>query len=150
MEQLPKDLPNMTNPDPRALRITPLMAVRLQSDTDFSLNGNAQVTYTMPHQQVAGRVFVIQLYNELAIRGKRTDQFLAGYGKFVTPDENTVQFSFTTPKVTVKRGQIWLVALYGFQYAPNTTPTPSPTPSASSSASPTPSGTMQPTPTSSP
>lgn len=147
MEPLPKDLPNMTNADPRALRITPLMALRLQSDTDFSLNGNAQVVFTMPRQQITGRVFAIQLYNETAIRGKRTDQFLAAYPKFTAPDENTVTFSFTTPKVTVKRGQIWLVGLYGFQYAPGTTPTPSPTPSPTSSASASPAAGASPAPT---
>ena len=81
MEPLPKDVPAMTNPDPRALRITPIVAIRLQSDTDFSLNGNAAVQYTIPHPQVATRSFAIQLYNESAVRGKRTDQYLATYTK---------------------------------------------------------------------
>jgi hypothetical protein len=138
MEPLPKDIPSMTNPDPRLLRITPMVAIRLQSDTDFSLNGNAAVTYTMPKPQVATRSFAIQLYNETAIRGKRTDQYLATYTKANVGD-TTVAFSFATPRVTVKRGQIWLLALYGFQYPPNTTPTPSPSPASSGSPSPSPS-----------
>ncbi|MBV8371944.1 MAG: hypothetical protein JOY69_01670 [Candidatus Eremiobacteraeota bacterium] len=137
MEPLPKDVPTMTNPDPRALRITPMVAVRLQSDTDFSLNGGASVEFTMPRQQVATRSFAVQLYNETAIRGKRSDQYVATYTKSTVGD-TTVQFAFTTPRVTVKRGQIWLLALYGFQYPPGTTPTPSPDDS-SSSASPSPS-----------
>lgn len=138
MEQLPTDVPNMTNPDPRLLRITPLMAIRLQSDTDFALNGTAQVSFTMPRQQVFGRSFSMQLYNETAVRGKRTDQFLANYTKNTVGD-TSVQFDFTTPRVTVKRGQIWLLALYGYQYPPGTTPTPSPSPNVSNSPSPSPS-----------
>ncbi|HEY1654042.1 MAG TPA: hypothetical protein VGF86_02885 [Candidatus Tumulicola sp.] len=140
MEPLPKDVPAMTNPDPRALRITPLVAVRLQSDTDFSLNGTAVVNYTLPQPQIATRSFAIQLYNEAALHGKRTDQFLATYTKSTVGD-NTVQFTFATPRVTVKRGQIWLLALYGMQFPPGTTPTPSPSPAGSTapSASPSPS-----------
>lgn len=142
MEPQPKDVPNMTNPDPRALRITPLMAIRLQSDTDFALNGTAAVSYTLPHPLVLGRSFSMQLYNETALHGKRTDQFLATYSKDTVGD-TSVQFNFTTPRVTVKRGQIWLLALYGYQYPPGTTPTPSP--SATSSGSPTPSPSPSPT-----
>lgn len=138
MEPLPKDVPAMTNPDPRALRVTPLVAIRLQSDTDFSLNGTAAVNYTIPRQQVSGRSFAIQLYNEAALRGKRTDQFLATYTKSTVGD-TSIQFNFTTPRVTVKRGQIWLLALYGMQFPPGTTPTPSPSPGGSASPSPSPS-----------
>jgi hypothetical protein len=138
MEPLPKDVPAMTNPDPRALRVTPLVAIRLQSDTDFSLNGTAAVNYTIPRQQVSGRSFAIQLYNEAALRGKRTDQFLATYTKSTVGD-TTIQFNFTTPRVTVKRGQIWLLALYGMQFPPGTTPTPSPSPGGSATPSPSPS-----------
>ncbi|MEO6836656.1 MAG: hypothetical protein ABI231_12235 [Candidatus Tumulicola sp.] len=149
MEPLPKDVPVMTNPDPRALRLTPLVAIRLQSDADFALNGNAAVAYTMPRQQVTGRSFAIQLYNEVAVRGKRTDQFLATYTKSAVGD-TSVQFVFTTPKVTVKRGQIWLLALYGMQFPPGTTPTPSPNPSASASAAPSSNPSPTPSPSASP
>ena len=135
MEPLPKDVPPMTNPDPRLLRITPLVAIRLQSDTDFSLNGYASASFTLPQAQFAGRSFSIQLYNEGVIRTKRTDAYLAGYNT-ATTSGTTVSFSFPTPKVTVRRGQIWLIALYGYQYPPGTTPTPSPTPSGSPAASP--------------
>jgi hypothetical protein len=145
MEPLPKDVPAMNNPDPRALRVTPLASIRLQSDTDFSLNGGASVEYSMPRQVVATRSFAIQLYNESAVRGKRTDQYVATYTKSTVGD-TTVQFSFSTPRVTVKRGQIWLIALYGFQYPPGTTPTPSP--DSSGSGSPSPSPNPSPTPSS--
>jgi hypothetical protein len=139
-EPLPKDIPGMTNPDPRALRVTPLTAIRLQSDTDFSLNGRASVVYTMPRQQIYGRSFAIQLYNEGAVHGKRTDTYLATYTQAVIGD-TTVQFTFPTPTVTVRRGQIWLLAMYGMQFPPGTTPTPSPTAGASSSPTTSPSPT---------
>ncbi len=138
VEPLPKDLPPMTNPDPRLLRVTPMMAIRLQSDTDFSLNGFAAATFTLPQQQFAGRSFTIQLYNEGVIRGKRLDQFLATYSR-ATTNGTTVSFEFPTPKVTVRRGQIWLLALYGYQYPPGTTPAPTASPAGSSSPSPSPS-----------
>lgn len=143
MEPQPKDVPTMTNPDPRLLRITPMVAIRLQSDTDFGLNGTAAVVYTMPKPQIATRSFAIQLYNETALRGKRTDQYLATYTKYSATD-TTVAFNFTTPRVTVKRGQIWLLALYGFQYPPGTTPTPSPSPASSSAPSSSPSPSPSP------
>ena len=137
-EPLPKDVPAMTNPDPRALHVTPLMALRLQSDTDFTLNGLASVSFTLPRVQFAQRSFAIQLYNEGVIRGKRTDQFLASYAKS-NVQEQTVSFSFPTPKITVRKGQMWLLTLYGYQFPPGTTPTPSPSPGGSAAASPSPS-----------
>jgi hypothetical protein len=57
-----------------------------------------------------------------------------------------VQFSFPMPKLTVPRGQVWLLALYGMQFPPGVTPGPSPSPSASSSASPSASGSSSPSP----
>jgi hypothetical protein len=132
-EPLPKDVPPMVNPDVRALHVTPIVAIRLQSDTDFSLSGWALVHYLLPRQQLPTRGFAIQLYNEGVLRGKRTDQFLATYNKYQLQDDGNLQFTFPTPKLTVKRGQIWLLALYGQSYAPGSTPTPSPSPNASGS-----------------
>jgi hypothetical protein len=136
MEPLPRDVPNMTNPNPLFERITPLVAIRLQSTMDFVLNGGSTVQYTLPPVQYAGRVFALQLYNETSLRGKRTDQFIASYQTFTTPQSNTVQFQFNLPKVTVRHTQVWLLAMYGAQLPPGTTPTPSPTPSSSASPSP--------------
>ncbi len=136
MEPLPKDVPAMTNPDPRLMRVTPLVAIRLQSSMDFQLNGGATVQYTLPAIQSAGRVFGLQLYNETYLHGKRTDQFLANYGKWTSTGNSTVQFTFTVPKLTVRHSQIWLLAMYGAQLPPGSTPTPSPSPSSSASASP--------------
>lgn len=140
MEPLPKDVPSMTNPDPRFMRITPLVAIRLQSDMDFKLNGGASAQYTLPTLQYAGRVFALQLYNETYIRGKRTDQLLGNYVKFTTPaNSSTVQFKFSIPQVTVRHGSIWLLAMYGAQLPPGSTPTPSPSPADSPSPSASPS-----------
>jgi hypothetical protein len=141
MEPLPKDVPAMTNPDPRAMRITPLVALRLQSDTNFVLNGYASVNYTLPETQFVGRAFAIQLYSESSLRGQRTDTYLATYTK-ATTGTNSVQFQFPMPKVTVPRGQVWLLAMYSMTYPPGMTPSPSPSPTSSgspgSSAAPSP------------
>jgi hypothetical protein len=138
MEPLPKDVPNMTNPNPLFMHITPLVAVRLQSNMDFVLNGGTSVQYTLPAMQYTGRVFALQLYNETTLRGKRVDQFIVGssYQKYTTPQTNVVQFTFNVPKVMVHHTQVWLIALYGAQLPPGTTPTPSPTPAPTTSPSP--------------
>jgi xyloglucan-specific exo-beta-1,4-glucanase len=135
IEPLPRDIPAMSNPNPLFMHVTPLVAIRLQSNTDFQLNGAASVQYTLPSTQFSGRVFALQLYNESVVRGKRTEQLLASYPKFTTPQSQTVGFSFSVPKVTVRHTQIWLLAMYGAQLPPGTTPTPSPSPSPSGSPS---------------
>jgi hypothetical protein len=141
VEALPTDVPGMTNPDMRALKTAAVVGIRLQSDTDFVLNGQSIATYMLPKTQFVNRQFALQLYNESFPRtmkgAKRTDTFIAGYAKSVlNSDTSTVTFTFTVPKITVKRGQIWLIVLYGLTYPSNSTPTPSPSPSPSSSASP--------------
>lgn len=135
VEPIPKDVPAMTNPNPLFMRITPLMAIRLQSSMAFTLNGAAQVQYTLPMQQFAGRVFAVQLFNETSLRGKRIDQLVGNYAKWTSPNANQVQFNFTVPNITVRQNQVWLLAMYGAQLPPNSTPTPSPSPAATSSAS---------------
>jgi hypothetical protein len=137
MEPLPKDVPNMTNPNPIYEHITPLVAIRLQSSMGFALDGGSTVQYTLPAMQYTGRVFALQLYSETSMRGKRTDQFILGsnYTNYTTPTTNAVQFTFAVPKVQVRPSQVWLLALYGAQIPPGTTPTPSPTPSPTTSPS---------------
>jgi hypothetical protein len=135
VEPLPRDVPSMNNPNPLFMHVTPVVAIRLQSNMDFMLNGGASTQYTLPPIQYSGRVFALQLFNETVLRGKRMDQLIASYQKFTTPTSNTVQFTFNVPKVTVRHTQIWLLALYGAQVPPGTTPTPSPTPSPSASPS---------------
>lgn len=137
MEPLPKDVPNMTNPNSAFMHITPLVAIRLQSNTDFALNGGSTVQYTLPAMQYTGRVFALQLFYETTLRGKRVDQFILGsnYQKYTTPSANVIQFAFNVPKVMVRHSQVWLLALYGAQVPPGTTPTPSPTPSPTASPS---------------
>jgi hypothetical protein len=133
VEPLPRDVPSMTRPDPAYMHVTPLVAIRLQSDMDFSLNGPATVQYTLPAIQYANRVFALQLYNETVVRGKRADQLIASYPKYSSPQSQQVLFAFSIPKVTVRHSQIWLLAMYGAQIPPGTTPTPSPSPSPSPS-----------------
>ncbi len=132
-EPLPKDVPSMVNPNSSFMRVTPLMALRLQSNTDFVLGGGTTLQYTLPAMQFGGRVFALQLFNETTLRGKRTDQIIGNYAKWTSPTSNTVQFSFNVPQVTVRHTQVWLLALYGAQLPPGSTPTPSPSPSPTTS-----------------
>jgi hypothetical protein len=155
VEALPTDVPGMTNPDMRALKTVPVVGIRLQSDTDFVLNGTSIANYVLPKAQFVGRQFALQLYNETfprTVKGaKRTDMFIAGYSKSVTnADDSSVNFTFNVPKLTVKRGQIWLIVMYGLTYPPNSTPAPSASPSASPTGSASPSGSASPAPSGSP
>ncbi len=134
-EPLPKDVPSMINPNPLFLRVTPLMAIRLQSNLDFALGGGTSLQYTLPALQFTGRVFALQLFNETTVRGKRTDQIIGNYAKWTSPNSNVVQFTFNVPQVTVRHTQVWLVALYGAQLPPGSTPTPLPSPSPATSPS---------------
>jgi hypothetical protein len=137
VEPLPHDVPTITNPNPLWMHITPLVAIRLQSNMDFTLNGGTLVQYTLPAMQYTGRVFGLQLYYETTLRGKRVDQFIPGsyYQKYTSPDTNQVEFTFNVPKVSVRHTQVWLLAMYSAQIPPGTTPTPSPTPSPTTSPS---------------
>lgn len=136
VEPMPKDVPSMNNPNPLLTRVAPVVAVRLQSTMDFTLNGGASVQYTLPPIQFTGRTFVLQLFNETSFRGKRADQYIASYAKYTTPQNNTVQFAFTLPRgISVRHTQVWLLALYGGTLPPGTTPTPSPSPSPSPTSS---------------
>jgi hypothetical protein len=140
-EALPPDVPSMTNPDMRALKIVPVAALRVQGDTDFHVNGTATATFTLPATQTAGRQFALQLYDETfprTIKGsKRTDTFLTGLTQYTTgKNGSAITFTFGLPSATVKSTDIWLLVLYGLTYPPNNSPSPSPSASASSSASP--------------
>ena len=116
------------------MRVTPLMALRLQSNTDFALGGGTTLQYTLPAMQFNGRVFALQLFNETSLRGKRTDQIIGNYAKWTSPNSNVVQFTFNVPQITVRHTQVWLVALYGAQLPPGSTPTPSSSNASTSAA----------------
>lgn len=136
VEPMPKDIPAMTNPNPLFMGVTPLMAIRLQASMAFNLNGLAQVQYTLPAQQFVGRVFAVQLYSETTLRGKRIDQIVGNYAKWTSPGANQVQFNFSVPNIMVRQNQVWLLAMYGAQLPPGSTPTPSPSPAATASPAP--------------
>lgn len=143
-EAMPSDVPSMTQPDPQALRIAPVLAIRFESDTNFTMNGTAIAAYTLPRPQFANRRFALQLYNESFPRtisgAKRTDTFLMVSAKpVVDSDDAMLSFTFSIPKTTVRSAQIWLIVLYGLTYPPTPTPSPpaSPSPSGSPSLQPT-------------
>jgi hypothetical protein len=146
VESMPGDAPAMTNPDMRSMRTAAVASIRLQSDTDFTLNGNAVAEFTVPPQQFANRTFVMQLFDETFRNKKRVDTYIGQYSKSIGQN-NTLRYAFTVPKVTVRRGDIWMLVLYGETLPPGSTATPSPSPVPSGSAGPSSSPSAAPTPT---
>jgi hypothetical protein len=124
----------MVNPDSKALSTTPLLAVRIHANDNIALSGTAIAEFTLPKEQVGGRGFAIQLFDETTRRRHLQEHFIGSYAQS-TLDGTTLRFVFTPPPVTVKKGETWLFVLYGDE-RPDITPGPSSAPSASPSASP--------------
>ncbi len=148
LSALPKDAPAMINPDPKALAATPLLALHLKADGDVIFDGTAIADFTLPKEQVGGRSYAIQLFQETQHRRKHDDRFVGTYSES-TLDGTTLRFVFTPPKLEVKKDETWLIVLYGNEVptagsipsvkaAPDSSSLPAISPSPSASASPTP------------
>lgn len=139
----------MNNPDPKAVATTPLLALRLSVDGDVVLNGPASADFTLPQEQIGGRGFAIQLFDETQRKHhKIDDRYLGSYSQS-TVSGTTLHFTFTPPPVTVKKGETWLFVLYGDE-RPSASTSPAPSGSPLVLPSILPSGTMISTPTPSP
>lgn len=141
LASLPKDAPSMVNPNPKALATVSLVTLRLMTTEDVFLNGHQSLQFTLPKDQIAGRGFAIQLFHEtIGKKNKRSDQFIGSYSQSSLKD-TTLVFSFTAPKIAVKKGETWLFVLYGDELpsastSPGASASPSPSASPSGSASP--------------
>jgi len=143
---LPKDAPAMTNPDPKALATTALIALRMHADATIVIDGTAIAAFTLPKDQLGGRSYAIQLYQETTDRKKRRSDKFVGTFSDSTLDGSTLRFVFTPPKLQVKKDEVWLFVLYGAE-TPSASAIPSGEPGASaapSAPSPTPSATPEP------
>lgn len=124
----PQDAPAMANPDPKGPPAVPLVALRLTTTDDVIFQGNASARFTLPEDQISdGRGFAIQLFRETINKKnkKRSDNFAGSY-KQSKLSKQTLTFTFNAPKLAVKKGETWLVVLYGDRLA-----SPSPGPNAS-------------------
>lgn len=132
---MPKDVPSMVNPDPKALATKALAAVTMSTTADVLIQGRSSVIFTLPKEQIGGRGFAIQLYQE-TVRKKRLERHYVGSYNVSTIKDGTLRFAFNAPKLVVKKGETWLVVLYGDELPVSASASPSALPMASPSASP--------------
>lgn len=135
----------MHDPDPNAVATVALVAVRMTVDNDVVLQGKTTADFTLPKEQIGGRGFAVQLYHEVVEKRKRTDTFFGSYSKSKL-EGTTLHFELTVPELPIKKGETWMLVLYGDelpQSSPSTSASSSAAPSASAdaSASPSPSPT---------
>ena len=102
----------MQNPDPKAVATVALMTVRLKTDADEILEGKAMADFTLPKEQIGGRGFAVQLFHEIVKKKQVVDTFMGSYSESKL-DKNTLKFQLTMPKMQVKKGETWLLVLYG-------------------------------------
>lgn len=122
---LPNDAPALPNSNANAKPTVALVRLRLTVNDAVMLQGNANATFTLPQAQaVSGRAFAVALFHETVRRRHRDDKFFGSYAKS-TLDGTSLRFSFTPPKIQVKKDETWLLVLYGDQCSScNATPAP--------------------------
>ncbi|MDQ2866707.1 MAG: hypothetical protein M3R51_10830 [Candidatus Eremiobacteraeota bacterium] len=135
LASLPKDAPAMVNPDKKALATVSLLSLRLSATDDIAISGHQSLQFTLPKEQIGGRGFAIQLFHETTGKhNKRSDQFIGSYSQSSLKD-TTLIFRFTSPKISVKKGETWLFMLYGDEL-PSASESPQTSGSPSASATP--------------
>ncbi|MHB8141499.1 MAG: hypothetical protein ACYDHD_09690 [Vulcanimicrobiaceae bacterium] len=147
---LPGGVPKMVNPSPHAVATTPLLSISLVSSADVILNGRAVADFILPKAQLGGRSFALQLFYESIVKKPlhkpvTVDRFMGSYAKS-SMHGTTLRFTLDTPKLEVKKGETWLLVLYGND-RPTGTASPSAAPSAAGAS---PSASAEPSPVASP
>jgi hypothetical protein len=149
----------MNNPDPKAVATVALVALRLHTDNDVTFAGDVTADFTLPKEQLGGRGFAVQLYHEDVSKKHRvTDTFFGSYAKSKL-NGNSLTFDLNAPALQVKKGETWLLVLYGDELpsastspsvSPSGSPSAAPSGSASAIASPSASPSSSPSPSASP
>ncbi len=135
IEALTNDAPPMVKPDTKSAGTVVLVALRLTTSADTTIFGGARVEYTLPKAQIPGRGFAVQLFQEVHQKKKSVDTFIGTYDRS-TLKKNELTFSFVTPKLLVKKGEMWLLVLYGDERPSKPSPSPSASASPTTGASP--------------
>ena len=133
-EALPKGAPAMVHTPANTLDVVPLVMVSLTSNGDFPVDGNALAQFTLPQEQIAGRGFAVQLFQESSAHHKTSYNALWTFDKSYLSG-NTLTFNYTTPKTTIAKGATYVLVLYGDDKS-NQSPSPAPTVSPSTSPAP--------------
>jgi len=125
----------MVKPDTKSAGTVALVALRLTTSADITIAGGARIEYTLPKAQIAGRGFALQLFQEVHLKKKSVDTFIGTYDSS-TLKGTTLTFSFVTPKLMVKKGETWLLVLYGDELPARAAPSPGASASPDASSSP--------------
>ncbi len=124
----PKDAPRMVNHNPKAIATTALARVKLRPTSDFTLNGRAIATFTLPAAQIPDRGFALQLFEE---KKKKSVPLYSLPKSELDKDKNSLTFRFTFPKLTLPKSHTYLLVLYGDELpASSMSPEPEPSPSS--------------------
>jgi hypothetical protein len=133
-EAQPKDAPKMMHVPQDTLDVVPLEMVTLTTNGNFTLDGWATASFTLPQSQISGRGFAVQLFQASSHR-KNTS-----YTPIWTFDKSSIQaqtltFSFQPPKIKIAKGDSYVLVLYGNDMS-KVTPVPSSAASGGASAAP--------------
>ncbi len=128
----------MHDPNPKSVGTIPLVVLRVQTDHDEMITGGAAIIFTIPKEQLGGRGFALQLFEESPVKKKFVDHFIAAYNQSTVTKNGKLAFKFTVPPLSVKANERWLIVLYGDDKPATPAPSTAPSASASSSASPLP------------
>jgi hypothetical protein len=134
-QALPKAAPAMVHVPKNALNVVALMMVTLTTSADFPLNGLAIAQFTVPKEQIGGRGFALQLFLQRA-QGKTKS-----FAPVLSLDKSSLQndtliFGFMPPKITVSKGNTYVLVLYGTDISASAAPSGSASPSPNASSSP--------------
>ena len=136
---LPKDAPKMVITKKDAPPTVAVMMLTLVPSADFVLDGRAVADFTLPKEQVTGRGFAIQFFEE-TVKHKHHDIHPLYTLAKSTLVKQTLTFSMTPPKLTLPKGRKYFIVLFGDALPPATaappTGSPSPAPDAGAAASP--------------
>jgi hypothetical protein len=125
----------MVHAPKNALNVVALMMVTLTTSADFPLNGLAIAQFTLPKEQIGGRGFALQLFLQ------RTQGKSKSYAPVLSLDKSSLEketliFGFMPPKITVAKGNTYVLVLYGTDISASSAPTGSASPSPNPSSSP--------------
>lgn len=140
----PKGAPPMVHTPANTLDVVPLMMVSITANGDFPISGNAVAQFTLPQEQIAGRGFAVQLFQETTSHRKTSYNAIWTFDKSYLSN-NTLTFNYTPPKMTIAKGTTYALVLYGDDKSKQTpSPKPTATPKASASPSTSPAASASP------
>ncbi len=134
---LPKDAPPLEHVAKDATPVTPLELLTMTPSANFTMEGNVIARFTLPHEQVGGRGFALQIFERTEHKKKFRYRGLYSFNKSSLQGDS-LDFSFKAPKITVPKGMTFALVLYGGDLPAAAQPSSGATPSVKPSTSPVP------------